>query len=134
MGILREVIKRKRRLLIKHRKEAIKFAQEVAKILVKEFGAEKVILWGSLARGGSFDFGSDIDLVVEGLRERFFSAYGFCLGLGKFEIDLKDYDDLPGELKAEIEKGGVILYERGKETKGIGRSYRKGVRKYNSTR
>ncbi len=55
---------------------AWRVAREAASLLKADFGAERVCLFGSLARG-TFRSKSDIDLAVEGLPEReFFRAAG----------------------------------------------------------
>lgn len=112
MGILKKVIKRRKILLTKRKREAICFAHKIAKILVEKFGAEQVILYGSLTRQDYFDYDSDIDLAVKGVGNRFFSAYGYCMGKGKFELDIRDYDDMPAELKEKVKREGIILYEK----------------------
>jgi len=43
-------------------------AFECAQVLVKKYKVQKVYLIGSLTKGGTFHQGSDIDLVVKGLR------------------------------------------------------------------
>src|SRR3990172_10421579 len=57
------------------RRRAMLAARKAAKLLKTEFGAKEVILFGSLARRGSFMLYSDIDLAVRGIApERFFAA------------------------------------------------------------
>lgn len=52
------------------RAAALAFAQDAAALLKNAYGAERVILFGSLARQGIFDERSDVDLAVQGLDER----------------------------------------------------------------
>jgi len=54
------------------RAAAVVFAQNAAALLKSAYGAERVILFGSLARQGIFDEHSDVDLAVQGLDERIY--------------------------------------------------------------
>lgn len=85
-------------------------AREAARILREEFGAERIRLFGSLARG-TFGAGSDIDLAVEGIAERdLFRAQGRLLGLStSFAIDLVDVRTARPALQRSIETEGVEL-------------------------
>jgi predicted nucleotidyltransferase len=88
-------------------------ARRISKILGHKFGAKKVLLYGSLMRENAvFDNASDIDLAVEGLRGKFLSAYGYCLRVSRYPIDLKEYDILPEKFRKTILKTGRSLYER----------------------
>ena len=75
------------------------------------YGARKVILFGSLARG---DQGAlfDIDLAVKGISPaRFFEAVAFVTGLSrKWKVDLVDVDDCEVPLRDMIEQEGVVLW------------------------
>ncbi len=85
---------------------------EEIRMLARKYGLQKVILFGSRARG-DFKRASDIDLAVSG---------GNCV---KFALDVEEetstllqYDvvDLDGsvreELRGSIEKEGLLLYEK----------------------
>ncbi|MBN1613353.1 MAG: nucleotidyltransferase domain-containing protein [Deltaproteobacteria bacterium] len=52
------------------RREGRKKARAVAALLREKYGVRKVILIGSLARAGYVHPKSDIDLLVDGLRDR----------------------------------------------------------------
>jgi len=97
--------------------EARKTAARIAKGLGKLFGARKVILFGSLARG---DQGErfDIDLAVKGISpQRFFAAVAFATGQAqKWKIDLVDDDDCAASLRDMIEKEGAVLWPARKES------------------
>ena len=61
--------------IVSRRRRAMSAARKAAKLLKTEFGAKEVILFGSLARRGSFSLYSDIDLAVRGIvPEKFFAA------------------------------------------------------------
>ncbi|MGY4706933.1 nucleotidyltransferase family protein [Candidatus Bipolaricaulota sp. J31] len=81
--------------------------------ILKECGARRVFLFGSVARGEERP-GSDVDLACEGLHpERFFEALGKLLLCTGRDIDLVDLDEAKGPLRERIEKEGVLLYEAG---------------------
>lgn len=66
----------------------------VAAMLRRDFGATRVLLFGSLARG-RFLPDSDIDLAVAGLpAAAFFPALAQASKLSEFPIDLKPLEDL----------------------------------------
>jgi predicted nucleotidyltransferase len=76
-----------------------------------EFGATRVILFGSLARGDDFSLDSDIDLAVEGLTatafwqvwrlaEEYFPAH---------RVDVVELEQATGNLRRAIENQGVQL-------------------------
>ena len=90
---------------------AKKVAAQIAKELGERYGARKVFLFGSLARG---DQGSvfDIDLAAKGISPvRFFEAVAYVTGQSpKWKIDLVDVDDCAVSLRDMIEKEGVVLW------------------------
>ncbi len=96
----------------KLRSDAIKIAERLKDIIVKEFRVKKVVLFGSILEKGCFDQDSDIDLAVEGLpKEAYFAAVARLIMESPFEIDLKPIEDVSDLLKQRIEKGKV-LYEK----------------------
>jgi len=97
---------RRQALLSRARAEA----RAVAELLVRDFGAKRVWLFGSLAKGATFRRNSDIDLAVEGLRaDDLFRAVGRALGLSDFSIDLKPIEELPAAWRERILKEGEAL-------------------------
>jgi len=88
--------------------EARSVAHKVAEELTKRFGAKKVVIFGSLARG---DFGkrSDIDLAAWGIPPTdYFRAVDFVTGYGgTWKIDLIDADDCSASLREVIVREGV---------------------------
>ncbi len=98
------------------RKAALKDARKMAGILVKEFGATRIIVFGSILDKEAFDEASDIDIAVEGLRKpAYFTALARLMMSSRFEIDLKPVEDVNGAIKRSIEKGKV-LYEKRKNS------------------
>lgn len=95
------------------RRLALSEAQRIAYELGRKFGAKEIILYGSLSkRNKIFDGASDIDLAVSGLGRNYLKAYGHCLQLGRFNLDIKAYEDMPIEVKSEIKRKGRLLYAR----------------------
>ena len=93
------------------RRRALHVARKAAELLKGEFGAKEVILFGSLARRGSFSLYSDIDLAVRGIApEKFFAASAAIEHVDvNFQIDLAELENcLPAVLK-NIEKDGKPL-------------------------
>jgi predicted nucleotidyltransferase len=89
---------------------AARVAGELADLLRAAFGARRVILIGSLARG---EFGprSDIDLVVEGLRpaDLFRATARLQAVAGDIEVDLAPAEDLRARTRRAITEEGVAL-------------------------
>lgn len=91
-----------------HRREAWGVAARAAQLLREEFGAQKVVVFGSLIHEKGFSHWSDIDLAAYGIPvERFYSAVADVTGLSsKFKVDLVDVDDCRPTLKKIIKKEG----------------------------
>jgi len=90
---------------------ALASAQQAAALLKSQFGAQRVILFGSLARRGLFHQRSDVDLAVEGIdSSRFWRAWAALDALGReFEINLVDIETALPALRQEIEREGMEL-------------------------
>ena len=90
--------------------EATSVARSIAKELIERFGAKKVILFGSLARGG-YTRWSDIDLAAWGIPPvDFFKAVSFATGFSKiWKVDLVDGGDCSNSLQRVILKEGIEL-------------------------
>lgn len=90
------------------------FKRELDKIvdISKEFGAKKVLLFGSCVE----DINSvhDIDIAVSGIKPReFFRYYGKVSMEVEDEVDIVDLDEVREHLYKRILSKGKILYERG---------------------
>ncbi len=85
---------------------------EEIRMLARKYGLQKVILFGSRARG-DFHRTSDIDLAVSGG-----NCVGFALDVEEETSTLLQYDvvDLDGSvqepLRSSIGKEGIVLYEK----------------------
>jgi len=91
--------------------EALKLARRAAYLLRKEFGATKVVIFGSLAHGEWFNHRSDIDLAAWGIiPESFYSAVASVTGLSSsFKIDLLDIGECKPWLRKIIEGEGIEI-------------------------
>ncbi len=112
MSIIDYVYEKKVAAYKQRRKMALSEARKIARILGEKFGAKEVILYGSLSRGEQFDMTSDIDLVVGGLGEKYLRAYGYCLRLTQFDLDMRAYEDLPSSWRKQVKKEGKVLYAK----------------------
>ncbi len=90
---------------------AMREARRAAKLLKRDFGAKRVVLFGSLAHRLWFSSRSDIDLAVWGIPpDDFFSAYGAITNArSKFEVNLVDPEHCLPPLCQAIEKEGIDL-------------------------
>ncbi|MEW6047127.1 MAG: hypothetical protein AB1609_11690 [Bacillota bacterium] len=92
-------------------------ARRLARILIAEFGATEVWVFGSLAlerpEAGAtrrFRADSDIDLAARGVPPGlFFRAYGRIMMASSFDVDLVDVDAVPPTLRESILREGVLL-------------------------
>lgn len=84
----------------------LKVAQECARILKQEFGAQRVVLFGSLLDHEQMWWGSDIDLAVWGLPEQDIFRAGACIEQGHdFAIDLVEIQRALPHVRKAIEQG-----------------------------
>lgn len=99
------------RELAKRRRKAYQTARKAAEILRREFGAQKVIVFGSLSRRGGFTLWSDIDIAAWGIpAPRFFDAVAAVTGFSaEFKLDVVDPESCPPALREVIEQEGKAL-------------------------
>ena len=97
--------------LVKRRRRAMMAARKAADLLRREFGANEVFLFGSLARRGEFTLWSDVDLAAFGIPpSRFFEAVGAVTGLiSEFKLDLIEIETCPDSLREAIETEGKSI-------------------------
>lgn len=111
----REAVRRRRaetRVEVsKRRRRAHAVALKAAELLKTKFGATEVILFGSLARRGSFTLYSDIDLAARGIDPlRFYAASAAIEGVDlNFQIDLVELETCLPTVRQNIEKDGKPL-------------------------
>jgi predicted nucleotidyltransferase len=96
---------------IKRREKALAVAKQAASILRQQFGAYKVVAFGSLLSGEMFSSWSDIDLAAWGIEaDSFYSAVAVVTGLStEFNIDLVEPDTCRKVIKETIQKHGIEI-------------------------
>jgi len=83
----------------------------MVQLLVQQFGATKIILFGSLVKG-TFAAGSDIDLAVAGIPpHQFFAALGAVNQISRVWVDLKPLENLDSYFFNKVVHTGECLYE-----------------------
>ena len=79
-------------------------------LLVGEFGVQRVILFGSVARGRAHS-DTDLDLAVEGLpAERYFEALARCADVAGRNVDLVPVEEATPQLLRIISEKGEVLH------------------------
>lgn len=111
IGALRQRNAAERSSLDRRKEKAWQVARTAANLLREKFGAQKVVLFGSLADSTHFTRWSDIDLAVWGIApERFYEAVADITGMSTdFKIDLVDADNCAAGLQENINQEGVSL-------------------------
>lgn len=86
-------------------------ANKAAAMLKDEFGADSVILFGSLAHGQWFTSTSDIDLAATGIpKAEYFRAVALLQDISaNFSIDLVDLTNCKPSLLESINREGIPL-------------------------
>lgn len=100
-----------RHRLAQRHERAWAVAREAAELLRRDYGVDRVALFGSLVRGELFHSRSDVDLAVWGLDEKhYYRAIARLLALDPaFEVDLVMAEEIPPSLLTAIEKEGMEL-------------------------
>jgi len=84
-------------------------AEQIAIMLRDQFSATRILLFGSLVRGG-FAPGSDIDLAVAGIpKAEFFAALAAANAQAHTWVDLKPLEDLHPHFRQRVLETGVDL-------------------------
>lgn len=91
-------------------RSALAVAERLARRLRDEYGARRVVLLGSLARG-EFRVGSDIDLAAEGIRDEDFFRAGAELesAAGGLHVDVVPIESASSAFLAELAREGIVL-------------------------
>ena len=91
--------------LEQRRSQGMEVARKAAHLLKRDFGAERVVLFGS-ALGKGFNESSDLDLAVWGLPDSlYFKAIAQLDGLDGFAIDLVEAQHAPPYIVEAIQQG-----------------------------
>ncbi|MCS6845396.1 MAG: nucleotidyltransferase domain-containing protein [Caldilineales bacterium] len=93
------------------RQRGLEVARQAAALLRDRYGATRVVLFGSAARGRGFGEGSDLDLAAEGIPAKaFWQAWAALDTLDPtFEINLVAFEEATPSLLAAIEAEGMEL-------------------------
>ncbi len=84
---------------------------ERVKSILRRYGAKKIILYGSLARG-DYKADSDIDICYEGIPDKYyFRVIAECLMITQRRINILDFENMEGYFKDRVLKEGRIIYE-----------------------
>ncbi|MDA8335349.1 MAG: nucleotidyltransferase domain-containing protein [Peptococcaceae bacterium] len=108
----RERVRRDKLALDARRQDALSLARRLGQVLLDEFGAASVYLFGSTATGRHYRLDSDIDLAVSGIapeREITTHAQITLLVQPGFEVDILYLEDAPEIFIDRIRKEGVSI-------------------------
>lgn len=110
----RERWRRQRKADAEAARAARQTAERLAQHLRDVYGARRVVLAGSLARG-EFRAGSDIDLAAEGIPDDKFFRAGADLerAAGGLHVDLVPLDSANPEYLADLARDGIVLHDGG---------------------
>lgn len=99
------------RKLAERRERAWEVARTGAELLKEKYGATKVVLIGSLARGGPFDEHSDVDLIAWGVDEmKLYRAVADLLSIEpRVSVDLILAEEVRTSFLKVAESEGVVL-------------------------
>jgi uncharacterized protein len=93
------------------RAKALVLAKKASSILRQQYGASRVVVFGSLAKTKVFTAWSDIDLAAWGIPpDDFFSAVAAVTGLSPdFKIDLVEPDTCRKAIRSSIQEHGTEI-------------------------
>ena len=93
------------------RERAWRVARAAAKVLREQFGATRVVAFGSLAHRDGFTLWSDLDLAAWGIAPgAFYRAVAVVTGISpEFKVDLVAPEDCQPTFRHVIEREGVAL-------------------------
>ncbi len=97
--------------LTQRQERAWELARQVATLLREQFGATRVVVFGSLAHQAWFSPCSDIDLAAWGIpADRFYRAVAAVISISPdFKVDLVDPEDCQLAVRRAIEREGIDL-------------------------
>jgi len=93
------------------RAKALELAKQASYMLRRQYGAKRVVIFGSLVWTKAFSAWSDIDLAAWGIApDKFFSAVAAVTGLSPdFKIDLVEPDTCREAVRTSIEEHGIEI-------------------------
>jgi len=94
-----------------NQEDALKTARQAASVLRERFGAQKVVVFGSLATNIGLTEFSDIDLAAWGIPvDAYYKAVATVIGLSeRYKIDLIDPELCRDSIKKAILEQGIEL-------------------------
>lgn len=97
--------------VIHRRERAWTLARQAAELLKEQFGARRVVVFGSLVHEGAFTPWSDVDIAAWGIRpEDTLRAIGVVLDLDAgIEVNLVDMSTVRPSLVHAVEQEGIEL-------------------------
>ncbi|MBN1886738.1 MAG: hypothetical protein JW850_02065 [Thermoflexales bacterium] len=107
----RQRYERERRERARREDRAWILARQAAALLSKEFGATRIVVFGSLVHQGAFTLWSDVDIAAWGIKSQdTLRAIGAVLDLdAAIQVNLVDVDTASQGLLDTIEREGVEL-------------------------
>ena len=115
LALYRETARRRqakaRQAMLARQERAWAIVRQAADLLRRRFDVDKIVLFGSLARGDMFHAHSDVDLAVWGLAEaEYLRAVSSLLDLdGSIDVDLVRMEEANPALRRRIEMEGTII-------------------------
>ena len=102
---------REKEELLQREERARQLAERAAGLLKDDFGATRVVLFGSLAHPGRFTSWSDVDIAAWGIDPRdTLTAIGAIFDLDtEISVNLVDVNACKRHILAEIEREGIPL-------------------------
>jgi len=94
-------------ILEQRKEEALQIAQKCQQVLLEQFGAKEVILFGSLSGESPWHWQSDVDLAVRGMSEKQrWEAYSVLEKIAPnwLKIDLVSLEEIPNFVRCRILK------------------------------
>ena len=100
-----------RQAMLTRQEQAWAIARQAADLLRRRFDVDRVVLFGSLARGDMFHAHSDVDLAVWGLAEaEYLQTVSSLLDLeGSIDVDLVRIEEAKPDLRRRIEMEGTTI-------------------------
>lgn len=115
MAIYRQTARRRQEEAAQQLQERFQRAWEVARraanLLKEQYGAEQIVVFGSLNHPELFHARSDIDLAGWGTAEMaYYQIIGALMGIdAEFIIDFVRMEEAPAHLRTVIEAEGVLV-------------------------
>lgn len=100
----------KRQQLLLRQQQGLQIAHQAARLLKEQFGATRVVLFGSLLDLDQMHPHSDVDIAVWGLHESdYLQAVAQLLDLSDFSVDLIEAEYAPPKFLKSVHDTGIEL-------------------------